>query len=560
MLHYVLCLLVYCYPYLGHVEIYTKTGNLKGKWMVSRNEKNYLAFEGIPYAHPPVGHLRFMDPVPIEKWNGVWDATHPGDPCVQWNYLENGPTEGSEDCLHLSVYTPAPLKKPIYTGLFKNWKKIKYIKDKLALKNKKLLPVMVYIHGGCFEFGSGESPREGADYFMDEPVVLVKINYRLGALGFLSFEEKELSGNFGLKDQAVALKWLQDNIIYFGGDPRRITLFGENAGAASINFHLLSPYSRGLFHKAIASSGSGYSPWALAKNGRARSTAIRTAHLVGCLRNTTREMVGCLRSVDAYYLVDQRRTMITSYVDPVCLYVPVIDHGANHPFLPNSLSKLQPAKVPVLFGINSADGLLKTSFYTKYGQFDWTSIDYHFTHYFKEILLLNPEIIGIEEEIAEIRQFYFGFDELGEYSFHNLTNLFTDGWFYLPMIQAFRNHPETVYLYYLDYLGENSYADVYGSRRIIDGACHRDETIYLFNSTKYPKFHQLSSNDEHFSKQLVRTWADFARFGDPVKSQGLNIGDWRHRDYLEIGNLGFLIKKDLLQDVIKFWFRLTMMT
>ncbi|CAH1406886.1 unnamed protein product [Nezara viridula] len=526
--------------------------------MVSRGGKNFIGFQGIPYAQPPVGHLRFADPVPIDPWMGVWDATYPRNPCVQWNYLENGPTEGSEDCLHLSVFTPASLKKSIYTKLFKNWKKIKYIKDKLALKNKKLLPVMVYIHGGFFEFGSGENARElgGPEYFMDESVVLVKINYRLGPLGFLSFEEKELSGNYGLKDQVLALKWVKNNIIYFGGDPRNITIFGENAGAASIHFHLLSPCSQGLFHKAIVSSGSGYSPWALAKNGKARSIALKTAHLVGCLRNTTREMVGCLRSIDAQYLVDQRRALITNYVDPVCLYIPVIDHNANRPFLPDYPSKLQPANVPVLFGINSADGLVKTGFYTKYGPFDWTSIDYHFTHYFKEILLLNPDIIGIEEEIAEIRQFYFGFDVLGEQSYFNLTNLFTDGWFFIPMIQTFKNHPNSVYLYNLDYVGDNSFADVYASTRVVNGACHNDDTIYLFNSTTNPRFSPFSPKDEHFSKTLVKAWADFARFGDPVRSQGITLGDWNNGgDYLEMGPMGFLVKKSLHQEVIRFWFR-----
>lgn len=145
---------------------------------------------------------------------------------------------GDEDCLYLNVFTP---EKP---------------------QVGKQLPVMVWIHGGGFANGCGNQEWYGPDYLVPKGVILVSINYRLAAFGFLSFANTECPGNFGLKDQSLGLKWVQQNISAFGGDPNNVTIFGESAGSASVHYQVLSPLSRGLFQKAIAQSACSINPFA----------------------------------------------------------------------------------------------------------------------------------------------------------------------------------------------------------------------------------------------------------------------------------------------------------
>ncbi|EFX78588.1 hypothetical protein DAPPUDRAFT_53255 [Daphnia pulex] len=223
-----------------------KLGLLLGSQTKSSTGKGIYAFRGIPYAQPPVGELRFKDPIPVKPWAGVLNAIHEGSPCVQLDSILFKMI-GNEDCLVLNVYTPA-----IVTST-----------DVVSL------PVMVWIHGGGFTVGNGNSGSVsdlyGPGYILNRDVVLVTLNYRLGAFGFLSTEDTEAPGNNGLLDQSLALRWVSDNIRYFGGNPDSVTIFGQSAGGASVEFQMLSPHSKGLFHKAIAQSGSTRCPWALQK-------------------------------------------------------------------------------------------------------------------------------------------------------------------------------------------------------------------------------------------------------------------------------------------------------
>lgn len=206
-------------------------------------------FRGIPYAAPPIGPLRWKPPKPVRRWQRVREATKSAPSCPQvdrgWN--TQAATFASEDCLYLEVATP-------------------------DLTPRKRLPVMVWIHGGSNYAGGGAGTiRSG---MVRNGVVLVSLQYRLGALGFLSHpaltrDGGGASGNYGLMDQQAALRWVQANIAAFGGDPANVTLFGESAGAMDVGLHLLSPGSRGLFAKAIEESGTpgfGTPPRSLAEN------------------------------------------------------------------------------------------------------------------------------------------------------------------------------------------------------------------------------------------------------------------------------------------------------
>ena len=203
------------------------------------------AFLGVPYAEPPVGQLRWRDPVPAKDWSGVRDATQAAPACYQQQAKSFGPYTSeflignaiSEDCLYLNIWKPAHLSGPV--------------------------PVLFYIHGGGFNSGSGSVPIYDGAALARRGIVVVTFNYRVGVFGFLAHREltkesgKHSSGNFGLLDQIEALRWVRANIGAFGGNPRQVTIAGQSAGAASVNDLISSPIAKGMFQRAIAQSGSG---------------------------------------------------------------------------------------------------------------------------------------------------------------------------------------------------------------------------------------------------------------------------------------------------------------
>lgn len=196
-------------------------------------DKGMRAYLGIPYAAPPVGRLRWAPPAPPAAWNGVRRCEAFGPACPQPKQDPAG--QYGEDCLSLNVWTPA--------------------------KPGERLPVMVWIHGGGFNFGASSQAEYHGANLARKGVVVVTLNYRLGPLGYLvhpgldSESRDATSGNYGLLDQIAALKWVRANIRAFGGDPAQVTLFGQSAGSRSVSLLLLSPRSRGLFQRAIAQSG-----------------------------------------------------------------------------------------------------------------------------------------------------------------------------------------------------------------------------------------------------------------------------------------------------------------
>jgi para-nitrobenzyl esterase len=221
-------------------------------------------FLGIPYAQPPVGELRWHEPVAMKPWSGVRDATKFGAPCSQpdlgdWNRRDA--EKGKEDCLFLNVIVPEwPVKKP--------------------------LPVMFWIHGGANEGGTASSALYKDGTLVNHGVILVTINYRLGIFGFFAHPEltaesaHHASGNYGLMDQVLALQWVRDNIARFGGDVNNITVFGQSAGSMDTSMLMTSPLAKGLFQKAIGESGSAFTAPLLPLAGAERS-GQSMAHALG---------------------------------------------------------------------------------------------------------------------------------------------------------------------------------------------------------------------------------------------------------------------------------------
>jgi para-nitrobenzyl esterase len=222
-------------------QVRTEQGVLEGIEAVG-----VTVFRGISFAAPPVGNLRWRAPQPAASWRGVRKAGTFSPVCMQrGTYPEDAPAErSSEDCLYLNVWAPR------------------------GARSRKL-PVMVWIHGGSLRNGSASTPLYAGDRFARHDVIVVTANYRLGVFGFLAHPEltresaTRSSGNYGLQDQIAALSWVKRNIAAFGGDPARVTVFGQSSGAMSVSVLIASPVAKGLFQRAIAQSGGLFEPMQL---------------------------------------------------------------------------------------------------------------------------------------------------------------------------------------------------------------------------------------------------------------------------------------------------------
>lgn len=298
-----------------------------------------LQFRGIPYAAAPVGERRFQPPAPPEPWDGIRDATAFGAMSVQETggvqaFLGDAAHESGEDCLFLNVYTPAC--------------------DGAAR------PVMVWIHGGGFINGSGSTPwYDGTSLATRGDVVVVTVNYRLGALGFLWLgdldERFRSSGVNGLLDQAAALAWVRDNIAAFGGDPGNVTVQGESAGAMSVSTLLALPAARGLFHRAIAQSGAAHNTFTPEVAGAITSqimAALGVDDLAAVLAASVHDLSAAGAKVESALYEDPSGLGGPTGIALAMAFQPVVD-GSFLPVDPlTAVAAGQAADVPFLTGTN----------------------------------------------------------------------------------------------------------------------------------------------------------------------------------------------------------------
>jgi len=305
------------------LQVRTANGVLEGATATSGIHE----FKGVPFAAPPVGELRWKAPQPVKNWTGVRQAKQFGPRAMQlplfgdMNFRSNGV---SEDCLYLNVWTPAK------TG-------------------KEQLPVLVYFYGGGFVAGDGSEPRYDGESLAKRGLVTVTVNYRLGAFGFMAHPEltkespNHASGNYGLLDQQAALRWVQQNIAAFGGDPKKVTIAGESAGSFSVSAQMASPGSKNLIARAIGESGSLLSLQPTATLAQAEQNGVQFATNLGATS------LAALRALPAQQVLEATGK-------PGTPRFPVTVDGYFFPKSPTEIFTAgQQAKVPLLVGWNSQE-------------------------------------------------------------------------------------------------------------------------------------------------------------------------------------------------------------
>lgn len=331
---------------------------------------------------------------------------------------------------------------------------------------------MVFFHGGGWMCGSGIKSFYGPDYLLDHDIIYIGANFRLGPLGFLSTGQEDCSGNWGLKDQNMVLRWIKENIINFNGNPDLVTIFGESAGGASVTYHMMSPLSKGLFHRGISQSGTFLDPWAaVAHPGVAEKRSIQMGEKMGCQINNSNfaEMIECLRKVPAKNVTEAFYDYFVSFcrflwlisllicrfifqkwdTDPMIPFPPVIEkptvEGAFITEEPRYKQDPHALEVPWMTGITSEEGAMKSA-RKIFPEFICSSIlEIFFKLIYSAIINLPEVTIDIlknwetalpislyydhldeakQEEITkEINKFYFGDQKLTESTRGNLTNV-----------------------------------------------------------------------------------------------------------------------------------------
>jgi para-nitrobenzyl esterase len=466
--------------------IVTENGPLKG--ITTGPVNQYL---GIPYAAPPLGTLRWTPPQSFGKWHGVFQATQFGSECPQTGFLGIPPF--SENCLFLNVYTP----KQKYSGR----------------GDDKGLPVMVWIHGGSL-VGGGGNLYDPTPLVEQGNVIVVTINYRLGLLGFFAQSaldaEGHLNANYGLMDQQFALKWVQRNIQAFGGDPERVTIFGESAGGESVHANLASPLAAGLFQRAISESGTVddfqdyFDFWIPVGQGETTGTALvpsgmALATAAGCSSQTA----ACLRGLPASALVAAEPAEAFPFVDGTLLPQTLDAAFASGQF----------NQVPVISGGNHDEWRLFVAFgYDLLGN-PLTNAGYPAAVAALQFLPVTDPFVLFLVNIAYPLINYPPPPPFLVSAPLALGALGTDELFACPERNADRLLSKHVTTYTYEFNDENAPLSLGIPLNFPLGAAHFAEVAYLFNYLGTPA--PFTSDQQQLSQTMISYWTHFAKTGDP---------------------------------------------
>nr|CAG4717532.1 unnamed protein product [Naegleria fowleri] len=460
----------------------TSLGVLKGKRSPSLN---FRSFKNIPYAQSPVGSRRWNDPVPISTpLQGVLDATQFGPQCPQNCLLPKGlcAETMSEDCLTLNVYTP----------------------DQLGNGS---LPVMVFIPGGHFDMGTANCALYDGGYFVGKTnVILVTINYRLGALGYLVNSKNGLRGNFALKDQRLALKWVQRFIDRFGGNPNSVTIFGESAGAGSVTALLMNKESWPLFHKAILQSN----PLALPFRDISSSDQLgdRFIRESGCQKSeNTLQCIQNLKWQDVVEIGDSASNHLNIW-HPIISFMPWTPCLDGKELFEQPLDAFKNgnyAKVPMIMGTLSEEAImfvyLALSNPLPFYEYDGALIALFGLFDYSKVHSLYPPTSGSDQRVE--------FSILG-----------TDYIFTAPTRNALmniHNHQPNIPVYLFEFNHTLSFSSEAWMPRYpfcVGHVCHGSELPILFHSSELLNL-PLMPQEEELSAAMMNYWTNFAKTSNP---------------------------------------------
>lgn len=444
---------------------------VEGGLLQGISENGLMVYRGIPFAAPPVGALRWCPPQPLVRWEGIRQAINfaPG-PIQDWV----PPSGKNEDCLYLNVWTPA--KSTIDS-----------------------IPVLVWIHGGAFNGGATSDPNYSGENLAKKGVVFVSIAYRVGYLGFLAHpelsaeSENHVSGNYGLLDIIAGLKWVQKNIAAFGGNPNKVTIFGESAGGIAVSMLCVSPLAKGLFHGAISQSGGSFGP--------SRLTMFPGENLKR-LHDAENSGENYAKSVGASSVEELRKVRADKLIGgwgPGMAW-PIIDGWV----IPDDQYKLYEAgkynDIPILVGYNSDEG---ASFSPPKTPQDYiTSVKTRYGKFAEDLIRAYPVDSNLVPKTAR-----------------DLTRDAAFGWhtWSWARLQS-RTGRSKVFYYYFDQHPE--YPD--SSLLAGYGSPHAQDVAYVFQHLDASS-PQTAKTDMKISEAMTTYWTNFAKYGDP---NGKNVPLW----------------------------------
>ena len=457
-------------------QLKTDNGVVEGK-----EHGGVRAFLGIPYAAPPVGELRWKPPAPAAKWSGVRKATEFASRCMQGRVFDDMVFRDpgiSEDCLTLNVWSPAS-------------------------EAKGKLPVMVWIYGGGFVGGGTSEPRQDGEALAKRGVVVVSMNYRLGAFGFLALPElaqesgRNSAGNYGLLDQVAGLEWVKRNIEAFGGDPANVTIFGESAGSFSVSALMASPRAKGLFHKAIGESGGAFSSKGLAFDPEAVSAEKGAKFAKDSLGAETLKE---LRAMPAQKILDASLKEGRGFG-----FGPDVDGYFLPESVPGIFASGKQNDVPLLAGWNHDEGSFEVVFAPKAPTVE--SVRAMAT---KEFGAKSEEFLRLYPADTDARALHAAEDLAGD------QFIAWSAWRWIEAQSVTGKQP--VYRYRFDLAPPD---DPKGKPGM--GAYHSAEIEYVFGALDSKSWIPWRPEDRKTSEFLQKYWVNFARSGDP---NGPGLPQW----------------------------------
>ncbi|XP_071825216.1 cholinesterase-like [Apostichopus japonicus] len=505
--------------------------------------KTVDTFLGIPYAEPPIDDLRFRKPVPKSPWTDTLNATMDRPMCWQAPVELPGLPPQDEDCLYLNIWSPD-----------------------VQLEG---LPVMVWIHGGAFVFGSGSGPYyEGLPLAAFHDVVVVTLNYRLSVFGFL-FANEASPGNYGIFDQNMAMRWVKDNIEAFGGDPNQITIFGQSAGGASVGIHLLAEQSQDLYNRAILMSGSMIHPWGVELDkAKALSDTDRLRQNVLQCRNVMvdQDFVECLRKRSAPTLILAALTTLAQVISINIPFVPLVDGDIikENPFKLLDQGKFK--QCDIMTGATKDDGSLVAllPFLLQIASDDPYA---NFTE-FQSFLGESTYVYDTPQVNKAIEQEYVDWSMVDEPStnyFETYVKLATDEAFYCPcdeVSRQFTKRGNAVYKYLFNHLPSRSIYSVIPTSDPTAwkwrGIAHAEDIPFVFGCPFRPNWpHDYTEEEELLSLDMMRYYANFAKTGNPNQGTSGTQATWEKFDLPELKLMNLKPNLEMMEgyhaDHCHFW-------